>query len=738
MPSLTPAPVIPAPFLDRRDRGGPAQPLLMVQNLRKHFPVRGGILNRTAGSIQAVDDVSFQVMKGETLGIVGESGCGKSTLARLMLHLLQPDAGQLIFDGEVVGTGPDSLSLQELRRNVQMVFQDSYSSLNPRMTVEDSIAYGPRVHGTPATAAKARARDLLQAVGLEPSLFGPRYPHELSGGQKQRVNIARALALEPRLVILDEAVSALDKSVEAQVLNLLMELKQQLHLTYLFISHDLNVVQFISDRVLVMYLGHIVEIGPVDTIYKDPQHPYTRALLASRLSMDPQIRMREPPLVGDPPNPIAPPSGCRFRTRCPSAHDVCATVTPQLPLALHSASHAVACHLYDASSGHPQAGKLLPPPATTGTPVLQACGVSSTEAAQADASPPPALVEVRDLCVRFVSREATVHAVNRVTFTMQAGEVMGIIGESGSGKSVTLRAMLRLLPPRRTVMSGTIRIAGHDMLALKTPQLSAVRGTTVAMIFQEPMTALDPVYTIGRQIAETVVHHEGCSYRAGYQRALDLLNLVKVPSAQRRLAAYPHELSGGLRQRAMIAMALSCRPSLLLADEPTTALDATVQIQVLILLRQIQEELGMGVIFVTHDMGVAAEVADTIAVMYAGRMVETGRVEAVLQHPLHPYTAGMLASTIVGHKRGTRVEAIPGAPPDLRSLPPGCSFAPRCPHAMETCTAALPPEAYFAAGRMACCARLRQDGTLDLVSMYTPAAGAGQPTQWTRDLGVTT
>ena len=201
------------------------------------------------------------------------------------------------------------------------------------------------------------------------------------------------------------------------------------------------------------------------------------------------------------------------------------------------------------------------------------------------------------------------------------------------------------------------------MLALTTPQLSNIRGTTVAMIFQEPMTALDPAYTVGRQIAETVVRHAGCSYDDAYTRARDLLELVKVPSAARRLAAYPHELSGGLRQRAMIAMALSCRPSLLLADEPTTALDATVQIQVLVLLRQLQAELGMGVIFVTHDLGVAAEIADTIAVMYAGRMVETGSVQAVLQHPLHPYTAGMLSSTIVGHRRGSRIEAIPGTPP---------------------------------------------------------------------------
>jgi peptide/nickel transport system ATP-binding protein len=323
----------------------------------------------------------------------------------------------------------------------------------------------------------------------------------------------------------------------------------------------------------------------------------------------------------------------------------------------------------------------------------------------------PALVEVRDLNVTFVSREATVHAVNEVSFSMLPGEVMGIIGESGSGKSVTLRAMLRLLPARRTTITGAIHIAGHDMLSLQPGMLPDVRGTVVSMVFQEPMTALDPAYTIGRQIAETVVRHEGCTYKAGYQRALDLLNLVKVPSAARRLSAYPHELSGGLRQRAMIAVALSCRPSLLLADEPTTALDATVQIQVLILLRQLQDELGMGVIFVTHDLGVAAEIADTIAVMYAGRIVEKGRVHEVLHQPLHPYTTGMLASTIVGQRRGAHIDAIPGAPPDLRHLPPGCSFAPRCPLAVEVCNTTLPPEQFFAAGRMARCLRLQPDDT---------------------------
>jgi len=349
---------------DPNDRGGKAQPMLIVENLRKYFPIHAGALNRRVAEVKAVDGVSFAVLKGETLGIVGESGCGKSTLARLLMHLLPKDAGDLIFDGETVGPG-STLSLKDLRRNLQMVFQDSYSSLNPRLPVEESIAYGPRVHGASRSQAKKTARELLDKVGLRPDLFGARYPHELSGGQKQRVNIARALALNPRMLILDEAVSALDKSVEAQVLNLLGYLKRHFNLTYLFISHDLHVVQYISDRVLVMYLGQIVEIGPVDAIYNRPKHPYTRALLNSRLSMNPNERVETAPLVGDPPNPINPPSGCRFRTRCPHAEAVCETRMPSLGRSTDRAAHLAACHMEDPASGHSLAG----PPATSLPPV---------------------------------------------------------------------------------------------------------------------------------------------------------------------------------------------------------------------------------------------------------------------------------------------------------------------------------------------------------------------------------
>src|SRR6187402_3232533 len=261
------------------------------------------------------------------------------------------------------------------------------------------------------------------------------------------------------------------------------------------------------------------------------------------------------------------------------------------------------------------------------------------------------LVEVRNLNVRF-GGERTVYAVNDLNLTLGEGEVLGLLGESGSGKSVTLRALMRLLPKKRTQITGTVNVLGKDVLALDDDELSAFRGQSVSMIFQEPALALDPVYTIGAQIAESVVRHEGKSHAEGRARALEMLEVVRIPSAKRRLDAYPHEMSGGMRQRAMIALALACRPKILLADEPTTALDATVQIQILLLLRELQREFGMSVIFVTHDIGVAIEICDRVAVMYAGQIVEDNAVGPLIAAPAHPYTAGLMAASAGVERRG--------------------------------------------------------------------------------------
>jgi peptide/nickel transport system ATP-binding protein len=326
--------------------------ILRVRDLRKYFPVRGGLFHIVQAWVKAVDGVSFDVQRGEILGIVGESGCGKSTTARLILRLIEPDAGEVRFEGQDMRAA-SSAELKVFRRQVQMVFQDPYSSLNPRMNIEDAVAFNVLVHGASRPEARAKAWDALNKVGLRAEQFGRRYPHELSGGQRQRVNIARALVLDPKLVLLDEPVSSLDKSVQAQVLNLLQNLKNDLGLTYVFISHDLHVIEYLSDRVLVMYLGQIVELGSAEEVSAEPLHPYTQALFASAPSMNPDERIARPPLTGDPPNPINPPSGCRFRTRCPHAMEICASDPPPL-LPVGRTGRQVACYLYgDAKPADP-------------------------------------------------------------------------------------------------------------------------------------------------------------------------------------------------------------------------------------------------------------------------------------------------------------------------------------------------------------------------------------------------
>jgi peptide/nickel transport system ATP-binding protein len=333
--------------------------------------------------------------------------------------------------------------------------------------------------------------------------------------------------------------------------------------------------------------------------------------------------------------------------------------------------------------------------------------MSDTHASPSGTEP---LVRVRDLRVRFGNGKDAVEAVRGVSFDVGVGEVLGLIGESGSGKSVTMRALLRLHPPVASTVSGEIQVDGKNVQTLQGKPLQMFRGGTASMIFQDPGLALDPVYTIGQQIVETVRMHTGCSTARARERALELLNMVKIPSAQERLDTYPHQMSGGMRQRAMIAMAIACNPKLLLADEPTTALDATVQIQVLLIFRELQKKLGMGAVFVTHDLGVAAEICDRVAVMYAGNIVEIGSATQVLRAPQHPYTQALLASTLHASMRGTRIQGIGGAPPDLRDLPEGCAFRPRCPRATDQCAQKVPVLVDQGAGRQAACVHLLRPG----------------------------
>ena len=312
------------------------------------------------------------------------------------------------------------------------------------------------------------------------------------------------------------------------------------------------------------------------------------------------------------------------------------------------------------------------------------------------------VISIENLEVKFINQDATVYAVNGVDIKLERGKVLTILGESGSGKSVTMRSILRLLPPKAS-LSGSIIVGGENVIDMSQDQLSNMRGRDVSMIFQEPMVAFDPVYKVGSQIAETVVRHLGTSFDEALARAEELFDLVQIPSAKSRLSAYPHELSGGMRQRAMIALALACSPKLLLADEPTTALDATVQIQILLLLRQLQREFGMSIIFVTHDVGVATEIADELAVMYAGKIVEIGDVADVIKKPAHPYTQGLLSSTVSSESKGKRLEVIGGSPPDMSKLFEGCAFSPRCKKVLDQCWRQKPASTSLITNQRASC-----------------------------------
>jgi len=326
------------------------RPILAVQELSKRFPVGGGFFGQGRAYVAAVDGCSFALAPNEVLGLVGESGSGKSTLARLLTRIIWPDHGRIFLE-DVELTSRSAAARRGLSRSVQMVFQDSYASLNPRHSATEEVSFGLSARGHPRAEARQRAHEALNMVGLSPALFAERYPHELSGGQRQRVNIARAIAMSPKVLILDEAVSALDKSVQAQVLNLLVDLRRSLGLSYLFISHDLDVVRYVSDRVIVMYLGKILEIGPVEGVYEAPAHPYTKALIGSRLKMDPKQRMMAPPISGDPPSPLNPPPGCRFSTRCAIVEQVCRMREPALASTGESGRLA-ACHARTPGSGH--------------------------------------------------------------------------------------------------------------------------------------------------------------------------------------------------------------------------------------------------------------------------------------------------------------------------------------------------------------------------------------------------
>jgi len=608
------------------------QPLLAVENLCVGFATDDGL-------VSAVDGVSFSVAEGRTLGLVGESGSGKSVTSLTTMGLLRSARARV--SGSVRFAGRELLALDERERRtlrgseMAMIFQDPLSALHPFYRVGWQIVEAMRAHREiSSSAARAHAIELLGLVGIpDPGRRIDAYPHELSGGQRQRAMIAMALVNEPRLLIADEPTTALDVTVQAQILELLRRLQRELGMAMLFITHDLDVVAEMAHDVAVMYAGRIVEQAPTDVLFADPQHPYTGGLLSSIPRLDTPRGDALAPIAGRAPNLASPPGGCRFHPRCPHAQPEHALVEPVLEPLSDEPRHRVACLLAPdvrrriAAQAHPRA--LAAP----------------RQARDAE----PALLEVRDLVKEYpgrgglLRRRAPHRAVDGVSFTVARGETLGLVGETGCGKTTVARMIAGLLAPT----SGEVRFEGVDVAACRGRRLKALRRE-LQVVFQDPQGSLNDRKTVGAIVAEPfVIHGLLPERRARRRRVAELIEHVGLDPSL--LGRRPADLSGGQRQRVGIARALALEPKLIIADEPVSALDVSVQAQILNLLRDLQRDLGLTLVFISHDLAVVRHMSDRVVVMQAGKAVEIADADELYANPAHAYTRSLLAS-------------VPGAP----------------------------------------------------------------------------
>jgi len=669
-----------------------ARPLLEVASLRTYLDTPGGVL-------RAVDDVSFEIAAGETLALLGESGCGKSMTA-LSLMGLAPQPATRVLDGRVVLAGQDLLAMseRELRslrgKRIGMVFQEPMSALNPVLTVGQQIGEALAAHlGLRGKAIRERGLALLDEVGMpEPARRWNAYPHQLSGGLKQRVVIAIALAGEPELLIADEPTTALDVTIQAQILALLARLQRERGMALLLITHDLAVVNEVADRVAVMYAGHIVELADRDTLFAAPRHPYTRKLFAS-LPGAAQRGQKLAAIPGTVPPLTAHMPACRFADRCDHAWAACREIPPAWQ---RDHGSAVRCHLYDAA----QQGDALPavPPAVEAqTDDIRRMPTSDTP-----------LLDARDVAVHFPITKGLfkrtvghVKAVDGVSLTLQPGRTLALVGESGCGKTTLGRGLARLVDPT----GGQVLFEDNDLATMSGRQLRKARRS-LQMIFQDPFSSMNPRMLVGEILAEGMIAQNiGANALERRERAAALLADVGMSASA--LDRYPHEFSGGQRQRICIARALALEPKLLICDEPTSALDVSVQAQVLNLLKRLQAERDLAYLFITHDMAVVSYLADDIAVMYLGRIVESGPAEKLLAEPKHPYTQALLSAMPSvtdrqGKDEGERIR-LEGDLPSPANPPTGCHFHPRCPHVMDRCKREDPAAREFGAGHSARC-----------------------------------
>ncbi|PKO82930.1 MAG: ABC transporter ATP-binding protein [Betaproteobacteria bacterium HGW-Betaproteobacteria-11] len=625
-----------------------------------------------------VDGVSFEIAAGECFALLGESGCGKSLTALSILRLLPPAA--MVATGEVGFEGRDLLRLAEHdMRSVRgggigMIFQEPATSLNPVLRIGQQIGEALALHeGLRGAAARQRTVELLSQVGIpDPAARFDAYPFQMSGGMKQRVMIAMALAGRPRLLIADEPTTALDVTIQAQVLEVLDDLRRQQGMALLLISHDLGVVARMADRVGVMYAGQLVETAPRETFFTAPAHPYTQRLFAAL--PDPRRRGgRLSTIPGSVPAAHEMHTGCRFAARCAEVMPACRSDPP--PWHAMGADHFMRCVL-----GQGTAQESFP-----GTKKLPAGTRSAGGTAGA-----LSLLEVRDLAVHFPIRRGLlqravgqVRAVDGVSLALAPGRTLALVGESGCGKTTVAKALLQLIAPT----GGRVVLDGTELTRLPPGQLRPLRAK-MQMVFQDPYASLDPRMTVGEIIGEGI---EALRPAAWPRRAARVAGLLAQVGLQAEMASrYPHEFSGGQRQRIAIARALAVEPQLLICDEPTSALDVSVQAQILNLLSDLQARLGLAYLFITHNLGVVDYLADEVAVMYLGRIVERGTTDEVLRAPRHPYTQALLAAVPTIDGRGKAVVRLAGDMPSPANPPPGCHFHPRCPLADAACRARYP------------------------------------------------
>jgi len=660
--------------------------LLEIENLSVHFHTPEGVA-------RAVNGISFHLAAGETVGLVGESGCGKSVTSLSILGLIPSPPGR-IESGKIMFSRQNLLdldleSLRKIRgRQISMIFQEPMTSLNPVLTIGDQIGEMLRQHQQmKGSRARDRVLELLDAVGIpDVRRRYSEYPHQLSGGMKQRVMIAIALAGEPDLLIADEPTTALDVTIQAQVLELLQQLQRDTHMAILLITHDLGIVAGMAERVAVMYAGQLVEEASRNQFFADARHPYSQRLFESL----PNVGKRDHVLMTIPgfvPVLNQDFTGCHFAERCEQAWDICKTRAPAWDISTDH--HHVRCHLEDSS---------LNPPARTikdETPQAHATAATGTGTS---------LLTVRDLKVHFPIHKGVfkrivgrVYAVDGVSLDIPEGHTQALVGESGCGKTTVGKGILQLIRPT----AGSVQFDNTELTQLSGERLRQ-RRTDFQFIFQDPYSSMNPRMRVGDIVEEGMIAQGiGGNRQERRQRVNELFAQVGLSTGH--VSRYPHEFSGGQRQRICIARALAVNPRLIICDEPTSALDISVQAQILNLLKQLQNELGLSYLFITHNLSVVSYLADRVAVMYLGRIVEEGPVASVLENPLHPYTRALL-SAVPQIEPDTQREIIrlEGDIPSPANPPGGCHFHPRCPDAMPGCRENYPGEAGSADHRVRC------------------------------------